>query len=121
MKKLCKVINNQTKQVEIGYEQYAEFYQSIGMSEMEVEHGWDGNWYLKGYAPQKPADVLAEEIRTQRDSLLAKTDKYMLPDYPIIDEEREQYKAYRQYLRDLPESAGFPNVAIQTFNEHKGA
>lgn len=121
MKKLCKVINEQTKMVEIGYEKYAEFYKSIGMSEQEVEQGWDENWYLKGYAPQKPADVLAKEVRTQRDSLLAETDKYMLPDYPITDEERQQYIAYRKYLRDLPESAGFPNIAVQTFSEYKGA
>ena len=43
----------------------------------------------------------------------------MLPDFPITDEEREQYKAYRQYLRDLPEQAEFPNITIKKFEEYK--
>ena len=44
---------------------------------------------------QKKADV-----RAIRNQYLEQTDKYMIADYPITDEEREQYKAYRVYLRD---------------------
>ena len=71
--------------------------------------------------PAPTIEELSAQKRTERDSLLASTDKYMLLDFPITDEERAQYKAYRQYLRDLPEQAEFPNVAIKTFNEYKEA
>ena len=44
---------------------------------------------------QKKADV-----RSVRNQYLEQTDKYMITDYPITDEERELYKQYRTYLRD---------------------
>ena len=66
---------------------------------------------------EKTTEELAQEKRAERDNLLAQTDKYMLPDFPITDEEREQYKAYRQYLRDLPEQAEFPNVDVLSFGD----
>lgn len=59
----------------------------------------------------------AEILRTERDCQLAATDKYMIPDYPISEQQREQYRAYRQYLRDLPESDGFPDVPVMNFEE----
>ena len=60
----------------------------------------------------------AKAKRAERDALLAQTDKFVsVPDYPITDEKREQYKAYRQYLRDLPEQAGFPNVDVLSFGD----
>ena len=40
------------------------------------------------------------QVRAVRNQYLEQTDKYMIADYPITDEEREQYKAYRVYLRD---------------------
>lgn len=118
MKKYAKVINEETKQCEVGIGTNTNFYKSIGMTEMEVEQAYDGNWYVKGYAPTKPTEVLAQEKRAERNNLLAKTDKYMLSDFPITDEKREQYKAYRQYLRDLPASWSFPNVEIMTFEKY---
>lgn len=68
--------------------------------------------------PEKTTEELAQEKRAERDNLLAQTDKYMLSDFPITDEKREQYKAYRQYLRDLPTAWSFPNVEIMTFEQY---
>ena len=51
----AKIIDEETKQCEVGIGTNAEFYKSIGMTEMDVEQGYDGNWYVAGYAPQKPA------------------------------------------------------------------
>lgn len=113
----AKIINEETKQCEVGVGTNTAFYESIGMIEMDVEQGYDGAWYVKGYAPSKPMDVLAQEKRAERDNLLAQTDKYMLSDFPITDEEREQYKAYRQYLRDVPEQPEFPNVDVLSFDD----
>ncbi len=53
-------------------------------------------------------------LRERRDRLLYETDKYMIPDYPITEEEREEYRLYRQYLRDIPQTDGFPELEILT-------
>ena len=113
----AKIINEETKQCEVGTGTNTVFYESIGMTDMDVEQGYDGAWYVKGYAPSKPMDVLAQEKRAERDNLLAQTDKYMLSDFPITDEEREQYKAYRQYLRDVPAQPDFPSVELLSFED----
>lgn len=52
------------------------------------------------------------EARAARDQALAETDKYMLPDYPITPAGRLNLRAYRQALRDWPETAGFPDSAM---------
>ena len=59
----------------------------------------------------------AENKRSERDVMLRATDVYMLPDFPISDEERELYKQYRQYLRDLPEAESFPEVEVMSFED----
>lgn len=71
---LAKIINEQTKQVEIGYEKYADFYKSIGMTEMEVEQSYDGSWYVKGYAPEKPESVINKEKVDEARQYLESTD-----------------------------------------------
>jgi len=38
--------------------------------------------------------------RHYRNQLLDTTDKYVLPDYPLSDEEKNEIKIYRQELRD---------------------
>ena len=45
------------------------------------------------------------EVRSVRNQYLEQTDKVMLMDYPITDDERELYKQYRAYLRDYPDSS----------------
>ena len=49
---------------------------------------------------EKAIEVKKECVRLIRNSYLSDTDKYMIADFPISDEERENYKLYRQYLRD---------------------
>ena len=58
-------------------------------------------------------------IRKQRDRLLSETDKYMISDYPITEKEREQYRQYRKYLRDIPQTDGFSRTQILTFEKYK--
>ena len=62
MKKYAKVLNEDTKLCEVGLGTNTAFYQSIGMTEMEVEQAYNGNWYLKGYAPAKPEPTLKEQV-----------------------------------------------------------
>ncbi len=41
-------------------------------------------------------------VRIKRDKLLQESDKYMLQDFPITNEKRNEWIIYRQALRDLP-------------------
>ena len=100
MKKYAKIINNETKQCEVGLGTNSAFYQSIGMSEMEVEQAYDGSWYVKGFAPEKPVEELQAQVRAVRNQYLKQTDEFMIVDYPITEEERGLYRQYREYLRD---------------------
>ena len=63
---------------------------------------------------QKKADV-----RAVRNQYLEQTDKYMIADYPITDEERELYKKYRTYLRTYPECQDWYKANPNTFEEWK--
>ena len=116
----AKIENEETKQVSVGTGTNTAFYQSIGMVEMEVEQAYDGSWYLKGYAPEKPIEQREAEVRSVRNQYLEQTDKYMITDYPITDDERELYKQYRTYLRDYPEiSETWHEVNPKSFDEWK--
>lgn len=59
-----------------------------------------------------PDFVIASEIRSERDSLLSNTDKFMTIDYPISDEDRNALRVYRQALRDIPQQEGFPENVV---------
>lgn len=58
--------------------------------------------YLESVNPPEPTvDELKANVRAVRNRYLEQTDKYLsISDFPITEEEREQYKAYRVYLRD---------------------
>lgn len=66
MLKYAKIINEETKQCDIGVGTNVEFYKSIGMTEIDVEQAYDGNWYVAGYVPQPSVDYQNEQIRQQR-------------------------------------------------------
>ena len=44
-------------------------------------------------------------LRKRRDQLLAESDVKVLPDSPMTDSKRNEWKTYRQALRDLPATA----------------
>lgn len=56
-----------------------------------------------------PVAASATQIRAKRDALLAASDTMALADR-ITDE----WRTYRQALRDLPAAEGFPDVAFPT-------
>ena len=56
---------------------------------------------------QAEIDILPVAKRLERDSLLAASDVHALAD-KITDE----WRTYRQSLRDLPAAEGFPDVAF---------
>ena len=69
MKKYAIIIDEDTKVCEVGLGDNTEFYQSIGMTEMEVEQAYDGGWYVLGYAPQKPLELYKQEKHAELQAL----------------------------------------------------
>lgn len=63
-KKYAIITNQETKTVDVGLGTDEQFYKSIGMTEMDVEQAYNGAWYLKGYAPQRPEPTPQEQIRS---------------------------------------------------------
>ena len=63
---------------------------------------------------QKKADV-----RAVRNSYIKQTDKVMLVDYPITDDERELYRQYRTYLRDYTLSENWWEHSPKDFSTWK--
>ena len=61
MKKYAIIIDEETKVCQVGLGDNVEFYQSLGFEEMEVEQAWNGDWYVLGYAPQKPLEAYKQE------------------------------------------------------------
>lgn len=55
---------------------------------------------------EKLSNIRGDEVRSERDRLLADSDWAVLPDAPVAD--GQAWKDYRQALRDLPQQAGFP-------------
>jgi hypothetical protein len=88
MKKYAKVINYETNQCEVGTGTNIAFYQSIGMTEMEVEQSYNGEWYLQGFSPKK---VTTKAELTEFVS--AEADKVAYGGFTIVlDEEKYLFK-----------------------------
>lgn len=65
MLKYRKIVNEQTRQCEVGLGTNEAFYKSLGMELGEVEQDYRGLWYEQGYAPQKPLEELKAEKRAE--------------------------------------------------------
>jgi hypothetical protein len=88
MLKYANVLNEETKQCVVGLGTSSAFYQSIGMTEMDVEQAYDGSWYLLGYAPVKP-EPTKEEIQALRsDAYKAEIDPITCHIQRLGDEEQ---------------------------------
>ena len=75
MKAFAKIVDEKLKTVQVGLDNSIDainLYKSIGMEEMDVEQGYDANWYLEGYVPAKPEPTLQEQ-------LLELEEKYNMP------------------------------------------
>lgn len=66
MLKYAKIINEETKECMVGVGTDSEYYESIGMEEMDVEEAYNGSWYLSGHTPQPSVEYQNEQIRQQR-------------------------------------------------------
>jgi len=66
MKKYAKIIDNKTKEVQVGAGCSDEYYQEIGMILMDVEKAYNSLYYVEGYAPKEP-ELTKEEISQRRE------------------------------------------------------
>ena len=88
MKKYAKVINEETKACEVGLGTNSAFYQSIGMTEMEVEQAYDGQWYVLGFAPKKPEPTKEELKQARRNAYKNEVDPITCHIQRLGDEEQ---------------------------------
>lgn len=114
----AKIINEQTKEVQVGVGCSDEYYIEIGMTLMDVEQAYTGKWYVEGYAPVQPEPTVEEKeatVRGVRDSYINgiewRVSRYrdqLELEIPTDDTHETYIKIlqYMQYLRDYPESGG---------------
>lgn len=110
MEKYAKIIDEQTKEVQIGVGCPDAYYIEIGMELMEVEQAYNGAWYVEGYAPEKPAPT-EEEIKQHRiaelKQFLANTDYVVIKIAEGVATKEEyadviaQRQAWREEIREF--------------------
>lgn len=77
----AKIKDRATYEVQIGVGCPEEYYIEIGMTKMDVERAYDGNWYVAGHAPVQP-EPTPEQIKRKRISELKS--ELNSTDYKII-------------------------------------
>lgn len=71
---------------------------------------WDTLSQAEGIAPFVPEVIdPADDIRAQRNALLAACDWTQVADAPV---DQAAWAVYRQELRDIPDQAGFPTDVV---------
>lgn len=97
--------------------QYDEAYKFVSENKGTTIEDLGGGQYKIVAIPTTTLEELKAQKRAERDNILQSTDKFMLSDYPITEEEKGLWIKYRKYLRDLPEGSDFPNVEVLTFED----
>ena len=89
--------------------------------EEDTEHSIADYMQVNGeYVLVSSAEAIEQkkaEVRSVRNQYLEQTDKFLIADYPITDDERELYKQYRVYLRTYPECQDWYKANPKTYDE----
>lgn len=115
MIKYAKVVDENTKQCEVGAGTNNTFYRKIGMKKLDVEQcSWNGKWYLTGHIPPEPEDYKKQNRIAQIKAELASKDEKSTRSVRAIlagtDTENDkkflisiedEVQALRQELKDL--------------------
>lgn len=108
----AKIINETTKECQVGIGTNTEYFKNHGMSEMKIEKAYNGLYYVKGYAPEKPQSVINAERIAELKQFLADADywgqKYIDGEYTEAEweEKKAQRKAWREEIRTLENENG---------------
>lgn len=122
MKLIAKVINEKTKLCMVAEDK--PNFRKFGYTDMEVEQAYDGNWYVKGYAPEKPVEELQAEVRAVRNSYL---EKYVDPKQLVMvwdslsADDKKLYADYRIYLLDYTKDENWYLQNPKTLEEWKNS
>ena len=96
---------------------------TIDESTQKIEEGtpafangvWKQVWNVISFTAEELASIAelkASNIRGERDDKLAASDWTQLSDNPISDTKKAKWATYRQELRDITSSAGFPDTVV---------
>lgn len=87
MKKYCKIVDDETKQVNIGLGDDVAFYKSIGFELADVAQGNDGQWYLSDFVPK----MTTEEAKATKWAEIVQGQSAILEEFKnsYPDDERE--------------------------------
>lgn len=115
----AKIIDEETKQCEVGIGTNAEFYKSIGMTEMDVEQAYNGQWYVKGYAPAEPAPTKEQQEQARASAYNAEIDplharkarKTILGEW-TDDDEAEYVAKVKELSAEIQERYPYPTDPI---------
>ncbi len=94
---------------------FANWTNSHGNQFYDTANG-DGT-YTVHKIPETTPEELQTRVRGIRNNMLDETDKYMISDFPLPDEQRHQMKLYRQYLRDYTQQENWWEQTLFTFDE----
>lgn len=88
MKALAKIINEETNEVVIACVEQAEHFPDF--QEMDVEQAYNGQWYVKGYAPEKPIPTNEEQAENRRQAYISEIDPITAHISRLKDEEQTE-------------------------------
>jgi len=85
----------------------------------QLKDGWEGSETGGVVTVTEPAGWLENKtneawrkIRKERNQLLKDSDYIMVSDAPITTEKKEEWEAYRQALRDIPQDYDSPDEVV---------
>lgn len=91
------------------YDMYKTTLNNRGNLAEDIENNFE-IWLQ--FAKDSEYKKLAEQIRTKRDKLLTETDWTQVTDTVLSNEKQQEYKIYRQQLRDITEQKNFPYSVV---------
>ena len=113
----AQIVNEETKQVNVGTGTDSAYYESIGMTQMEVEKcEWNQAWYVAGYVPAEPEptpEEKIEELKKKLEEVDSKSSRSMRAilagtatedDRNFLAQLETQAEDLRQQIQDLQES-----------------
>lgn len=113
----AKIKNENTKECFVPNQIKAK---NDGWEQLDLDVGYDGKFYLKGYTPQKSDEEKQKEIREIRNQYLVKyVDPYQLVIRwnTLSEEEQTIIINYRQYLLDYTKRENWWKYNPKTFEE----
>ncbi len=104
-----EVIRMNEKQTIYVYDMYKIIIENRPNLEQDIQNNYD-IWLQ--FAKDCEYEKLAAEVRNKRDKLLNETDWTQVTDTVLNTEKQQEYKEYRQQLRDITEQQEFPYVVV---------